>query len=395
MTQVAYLVHSGAESGAELSLATSLAHWPEGEPRPVVLMAEDGPVVARFVAAGADVRVGATSRSLVALRRGSAGGRRLLAAVGGLRDAARTTARDLADAGADVVVATSLKSLAYGWLAARRRRLPVVWSLHDRVAGDYFPGWVVPLLRYAAPRLVSGIIVNSRSTLSTIRPGRTPVLVAYPAMELPDVDAERPAAPLRRVGILGRLAHWKGQDVFLEAFARAFADRPEVEAVVIGGALFGEDDYERELVELADTPPLRGRVTFTGHVADPWPQLTGLDVLVHASRTPEPFGQVVVQGMWMGCAVVATTPGGPSEVITPGRDGMLVPCDDVPALAAALRHLGQDDEGRVELGRAAKATAARYAIERAAPARATWLADVAARRVAPSSVRLTVTREVP
>ena len=67
---------------------------------------------------------------------------------------------------------------------------------------------------------------------------------------------------------------------------------------------------------------------------------------------------------------------------------MLVPCDDVPALAAALRHLGQDDEGRVALGRAARATAVRYAIERAAPARATWLADVAARRVAPSSVRL-------
>ena len=401
MTQVVYLVHSGAESGAELSLATSLAHWPEDEPRPVVLVAEDGPVVARFAAADADVRVRATSRSLVGLRRGSAGGRRLLAAVGGLRDAARTTARDLADAGADVVVATSLKSLAYGWPAARRRRLPVVWSLHDRVAGDYFPRWVVPLLRYVAPRLVSGIIVNSRSTLSTIRPGRTPVLVAYPAMELPDVDvdvdadAERPAPPLRRVGILGRLAHWKGQDVFLEAFARAFADRPEVEAVVIGGALFGEDDYQRELVELADTPPLRGLVTFTGHVTDPWPELVGLDVLVHASRTPEPFGQVVVQGMWAGCAVVATTPGGPSEVITPGRDGMLVPCDDVPALAAALRHLGQDDEGRVALGRAARATAARYAIERAAPARATWLADVAARRVAPSSVRLTVTREVP
>lgn len=393
MTQVVYLVHSGAESGAELSLATSLAHWPEEEPRPVVLMAEDGPVVARFAAAGADVRVGATSRSLVALRRGSAGGRRLLAAVGGLRDAARTTARDLADAGADVVVATSLKSLAYGWLAARRRRLPVVWSLHDRVAGDYFPRWVVPLLRYVAPRLVSGIIVNSRSTLSTIRPGRTPVLVAYPAMQLPDVDAERPAAPLRRVGILGRLAHWKGQDVFLEAFARAFADRREVEAVVIGGALFGEDDYERELRELADTPPLRGRVTFTGHVADPWPELAGLDVLVHASRTPEPFGQVVVQGMWAGCAVVATTPGGPSEVITPGRDGMLVPCDDVPALAAALRHLGQDDEQRAALGRSARATAARYAIERAAPARSAWLADVAARRVPRSSVRLTVTEE--
>lgn len=393
MTRVVYLVHSGVESGAELSLATSIAHWPEGGPRPTVLVAEEGPVVARFAAAGADVQVRPTSRSLVTLRRGSAGGRRLLSALAGLRDAARGTADDLARADAEVVVATSLKSFAYGWPAARRRRVPFVWSLHDRVSGDYFPRWIVPLLRYVAPRLVAGVIVNSRSTLSTIRPGRTPVLVAYPAMELPAIEVERTASPLRRVGILGRLAHWKGQDVFLEAFARAFADRPDVAAVVVGGALFGEDDYERELRTLAETRGVRDRVTFTGHVADPWPELARLDVLVHASRTPEPFGQVVVQGMWAGCAVVATTPGGPSEVITPGRDGMLVPCDDVPALAAALQALGEDDETRLALGREARATAAAYAIEQAAPARSAWLADLAARRLAPGSVRTSVQQE--
>ena len=360
----------------------------------MVLVAEDGPVVARFSAAGADVRVRATSRSLVTLRRGSAGGRRLLAALGGLRDAARTTAGDLADAGADVVVATSLKSLAYGWPAARRRRVPVVWSLHDRVAGDYFPRWVVPLLRYVAPRVVSGIIVNSRSTLSTIRPGRTPVLVAYPAMQLPPLDVERSATPLRRVGVLGRLAHWKGQDVFLEAFAESPSRIAPTSAL--------SSSVARSSARTTTTRARRARghpgPARSGHL----PHRARRRPLAGARRARGPGARLTDAGALRSgrraghvgrVRIVATTPGGPSEVITPGRDGMLVPCDDVPALAAALRHLGQDDEERSELGRAARTTAARYAIERAAPARCAWLADVAARRAAPSSVLLTVTGE--
>jgi glycosyltransferase involved in cell wall biosynthesis len=79
------------------------------------------------------------------------------------------------------------------------------------------------------------------------------------------------------------------------------------------------------------------------------------DVVVHASRSPEPFGQVVVEGMAAGAAVVATVGGGPSELLRDGVDGLLVPPDDVAAMAAALRRLAADPAERLRLGLAAQA----------------------------------------
>ena len=54
------------------------------------------------------------------------------------------------------------------------------------------------------------------------------------------------AAPGAVFGMLGRIAPWKGQDLFLRAFAAAFADGEE-RAVIIGTAMFGEEEYERSL----------------------------------------------------------------------------------------------------------------------------------------------------
>ena len=239
-----------------------------------------------------------------------------------------------------MVVPISLKSLVFGWLAGRRAGATVVWSLHDRVDRRYFSWFLVPALRYLVPRLVDGILVNSRSTLATIRPGRTPVIVATPAIALDPRDFHETGDEVRRVVMLARLSPWKGQDVFLRAFARAFEGSP-AEAFIVGGALFGETEYEQSLKTLAAELGIADRVHFVGHVQDPWACLVDADVLVHASTIPEPFGQVVVQGLWARCAVVASTPGGPAEVITDGVDGLLTPCGDVDALAVALERLRQ------------------------------------------------------
>jgi glycosyltransferase involved in cell wall biosynthesis len=86
--------------------------------------------------------------------------------------------------------------------------------------------------------------------------------------------------------------------------------------------------------------------------------LEGADVVVHASRIPEPFGQVVVEGMAAGAAVVATRGGGPSELVRDGVDGLLVAPDDVASMAAALRRLAGDATERQRLGAAARARVA-------------------------------------
>jgi glycosyltransferase involved in cell wall biosynthesis len=94
-------------------------------------------------------------------------------------------------------------------------------------------------------------------------------------------------------------------------------------------------------------------VTFVGFTEHVERELAGLDILVHASVVPEPFGQVVVEGMAAGLAVIASAAGGPLEIITPELDGLLAPPGDVAALAASLRRLSGDAALRERLGQAA------------------------------------------
>jgi glycosyltransferase involved in cell wall biosynthesis len=70
--------------------------------------------------------------------------------------------------------------------------------------------------------------------------------------------------------------------------------------------------------------------------------LTLLDVVVHASTEPEPFGRVIAEAMAMRRPVIATRAGGPTEIIEDGRTGFLVPPGDVEALADQITALLTD-----------------------------------------------------
>jgi glycosyltransferase involved in cell wall biosynthesis len=156
------------------------------------------------------------------------------------------------------------------------------------------------------------------------------------------------------VGITGRLAPWKGQDVFLRAFAQAFPGGAQ-RAVIVGAPLFGatETAYEERLRALVEELGIGHRVEFRGHRDDMGAELRAMDVLVHASTIPEPFGQVIVEGMAAHLAVVATRGGGPDEIVTDGVDGLLYDGGDLSALAAILVRLQDDPLLRAQLADAA------------------------------------------
>jgi glycosyltransferase involved in cell wall biosynthesis len=160
--------------------------------------------------------------------------------------------------------------------------------------------------------------------------------------------------------MVGRLAPWKGHHVFLEAFAKAFPDGEE-RAVIVGSAMFGEDAYATEVAAHIDRLGLVDRVELTGFVDDVHRVLVEASCLVHASVTPEPFGQVVVEGMAAGLPVIASDAGGPAEVVTDGVDGLLFPPGDSLELARLLNRLADSEELRSSLAAAGRRTATRYA----------------------------------
>ncbi len=358
--RVVYLGHCAQLSGGELALLRLLPAL-----RGVachVILAEEGPLVTRLRHAGISTAVLPMADAARRLSRHKVqlGRLPLTSALGSVRYVRRLTT-ELRRLRPDLVHTNTLKAALYGGVAARTTGVPVVWHVRDRVAEDYLPRPTVRLVRALARLVPDGVIANSRATLDTLH------LVGVPAAVIPSVVYPHRAAPASRsrgrglrVGMVGRLAPWKGQDVFLEAFARSFPAGGPERAVLVGSALFGEERYETDLRRLAAKLGIADRLEMTGFREDVAAELADLDVLVHASVIPEPFGQAVVEGMAAGLPVVATEAGGPAEVITHGVDGLLVPPGDRAALAGALRSLGNDPELRARLGAAARQRARAY-----------------------------------
>ncbi len=360
--RVVYLGHCAQLSGAELALLRLLPALHEVDVH--VLLAEDGPLVDRLRKAGMRTEVLPMAESARGLSRQRVRPRGLSAA--SILASARYVLRlneELRRLGPDLVHTNTLKAALYGGTAARMAGVPVVWHLHDRIAEDYLPGPTARLVRSLARRLPAGIIANSRSTLESLQAVPVPTAVIPSAVSPQFRSPERGEAASESVlvvGMVGRLAPWKGQHIFLDAFSRAFPTG-EARAVLVGAPLFGEEAYEDELRASAARLGIAERLEMTGFQEDVAAQLRRFDVLVHASVIPEPFGQVVVEGMAAGVPVVAAAAGGPAEVISDGVDGLLVVPGDAEALAVALRRLERDPGLRASLGAAARQRATAYA----------------------------------
>ena len=357
---VVYLDHTAALSGGELALSRLLPALDGVDARAIV--AESGDLVERLRDTGVitdELLLPTASRSL---RRDQVNLSRLP-----VRSALATAsyvvqlAARLRDLRPDLVHTNSLKSAVYGGVAGRLTGTPVVWHIRDRIAPDYLPAGAVKLVRTLARVLPTGVIANSETTLETLGKLPIPTAVVPSPIDPALLTRERPhrqGEPFTAI-MVGRLAPWKGQDLFLRAFARAFPNGPE-RAIVVGGALFGETEYEAQLHALAEELGLSGRVEFTGHVNDVAAQLDRADVLTHASVLAEPFGLVVVEAMAAGLPVIAANSGGPSEVITDGIDGLLYPTSDEKALAELLRRAASDPEGLGQQAERGRATAAQF-----------------------------------
>ena len=231
-------------------------------------------------------------------------------------------------------------------MGRRRRRLagiPVVWHLHDRLSSDYLPSPAVRLMRGIARTLPDAIIANSETSRADPSPACAAGSRSSRARSIPHpgggLASAQEQGPLR-VGVVGRIAPWKGQHLFLEGFASAFPDGAE-RAVLIGAPLFGEHDYEAALHDDVARLGLQGRVDFRGFREDVSAELARLDVLVHSSVIPEPLGQTVLEGMAAGLPVVVPDEGGPAEIVADARTGLLYRMGDAGAMACCAAPAGR------------------------------------------------------
>jgi glycosyltransferase involved in cell wall biosynthesis len=173
-----------------------------------------------------------------------------------------------------------------------------------------------------------------------------------------------------RVGLVATYATWMGHDVVHDAARRVVQSCPDSPArfYVVGGPIYrtaGSQWDRQQLLDRAADLVAQHRVGFIGFQDDTAPVYRGLDVVVHASTRPEPFGLTIAEAMACGRAVVVARAGGAAELFDHGRDALGVPPGDVAALAEALSALLSDGALRARLG----AEARRTAVERFSRAR--------------------------
>jgi glycosyltransferase involved in cell wall biosynthesis len=232
------------------------------------------------------------------------------------------------------------------------------------------------VLKHAAGH-VSGAIAISQAVatdLQKVLPA-TPVFTILNAIDtdhfspapadaaLLDQLAQLAPAPLGtvRVGLVATYARWKGQDVFLDAIAKL---PPNLCArfYIVGGSIYhtaGSQFTRDELQARATELHVNDKLGFIDFQSDPLAVYRALDVIVHASSKPEPFGRTIVEAMACGRPVIVSSSGGAAELFTDNVDGVGISPGNADQLALALHRLIDHRDQRGAMALAARATAVR------------------------------------
>jgi glycosyltransferase involved in cell wall biosynthesis len=248
-----------------------------------------------------------------------------------------------------------------------KHRIPLVGHIHDYVSRRPVSG---NLLRWCAGRF-RWFVANSESVARDLRSflQTDRVSSVYNAVdanryapfgEALDLDSlcGLPPAPAGtvRIGLSATFAKWKGHLTFLRALAALHPELP-VRGYIIGGPIYRTAGSQHTVAELEgerDRLGLRERVGFTGFLPDTSGALRALDIAVHASTDPEPFGLAIVEAMACARAVIVSNGGGAAELFEEGVTGLGHLPGDVRQLAEQMTRLASDPALRVVLGRTAR-----------------------------------------
>lgn len=354
---ILYLNHTGELGGGERSLLELLA----GLPRSVSpsLACPGGALSAAAKEQGVAVwRVPGTEASLKLRPLDTARG---LANVLRTAYSVRTIARRT---GAELVHANSIRAGLIASLATRMGAPPAIVHVRDCLPA----GASGQIVRRVIRGGTAMILANSRHTAANfaLGLGEDSIRVVYPSVDTRLFDPERtsrreartrlgldPSAPV--LGVVAQLTPWKAQDDAVRALALVRDTWPDAQLLFVGGVRFHAARYDNEAYEaalhgLTSDLGVEEAVTFLGERTDIPEILRALDVVLVPSWE-EPFGRTVIEAMAMGTPVIATSVGGPAEIVRSGTEGLLLPPRDPARWADCVCNLLARPEVREEMGR--------------------------------------------
>jgi glycosyltransferase involved in cell wall biosynthesis len=356
-----YVNHTAAVSGAERSLLALLAALPPGV-KPLVATPRGrlSDAVEQLGIAVSPIVETAGSLRLHPLYTPRALGEMSFAALQ-LRRAARRHR-------ADVVHANSIRA---GLELALARVAPAASIVHVR---DCLPPGALTTATLRTIATATTVLANSHYTAATVRSAapNAHVEVVHPAIDIAAFDPARidraqaratlGVAGTRRVllGVVAQLSPWKGQDTAIEALRLLREQGVDAHLLLIGSAKFvasatrfDNEAYVAGLQRLVAAAGLEDRVSWLGEREDVPQLVRALDVLLLPSHE-EPFGRALLEAMALEVPVLATSVGGPPELVREGHDGYLIAPREPAAWAAGVRRIVEGPEQGRALGRAGR-----------------------------------------
>jgi glycosyltransferase involved in cell wall biosynthesis len=272
----------------------------------------------------------------------------------------------------DLVHLHGYGATTFGRLVAARRGWPVV--LHEHANHTDTPWFQKVADKALAPFTDIAIAVSTSTAEFVTRARLIPeerTKVVYLGAPLDEFDRPRTQqdveagrgligtpGPAPVIGTVTRLMPSKGNQYFVEAVAHLAPRLPEARFVIVG-----EGELQPELEAQARQLGISDRLRFAGFQRDIASVYAAFDVAVFPSLW-EGTPLTAFEALAMGRPIVSTDADGLSDILSPGRDSLVVPRRDGQALANAIEALVRDPARAAALGEAARATGRRYGIDR-------------------------------
>ena len=276
----------------------------------------------------------------------------------------------LQDKGADVLHMHGYGATTFGRLCAWRLGIPAI--LHEHANHGNTPWFQKVADRLLAPHTDIAIAVSQSTGEFTTRARLMPaartkvVYLGAPLDEFArprtadEIGAARSALGIApgttAIGTVTRLMPAKGNKYLVDAAPQVLASHPSARIFIIG-----EGDLRAELEAQARALNLGDRLVFTGFTRDVAAALSALDLLVFPSLA-EGTPLTMFEALAMGKPIVATDADGLRDVLTDGKDALVVPKADAAALARAVNTLLDNTSLAAQLAAEARKTGARYDI---------------------------------
>lgn len=371
--KIVFLNPVGAIGGAERVLLTILAALLTAQPniQLYLIVGTDGPLIEQAQKLGVQVKVLKLPEELNQLGDSAFKGNnkaiaglilllRLIKILPSISKYIQEFKRSLRELKPDIIHSNGIKTHLLIALAGIKG-IPVVWHIHDFYGSRPL---MALALKWISDRATLGIAISqavaqdARATLP-----RLPIEVIYNAVDINYFSPTLPTLPSfpLRVGLVATFARWKGHDIFLEAAAGIVRSHPDlnIRFCIVGGAIYqtrGSQFSEQELRNKASHLGIAEKVDFLGFQQDIVAIYRSLDIVVHASTQPEPFGLAIVEAMACGRPVIVSQAGGAAELFTHNYDAVGVPPGEPIALATAILDLLNNSEKRQILSEKARNT---------------------------------------